>query len=335
MAPLTLVLLGLASVLAILALIIKGRAHPFLALLIVSVALALVGGISLDEVVPTLVAGMGKTLGSVALIVTLGAMLGRIIEVSGGADVLAKALLNRFGPDRAPWALGAAAFIFGIPVFVDVALIVLMPIILSVGRRLQGNMLNYALPTVMGLLTVHVVLPPHPGIVGGTEVMGADVGMVLLLGLAPALVMWLASQLLVPVITRRVFSPVPAISAAEAEELGQNSDDDSTQSFPQVANPPHTATVILMIVIPLTLIMAQTVTAMTLPADNPATVFFSFIGASPMALLVGVVIATVVLGYRRGWGLTQAEDVINSSLPPVAAAMSRSILRFRKYCTRP
>ena len=96
---------------------------------------------------------------------------------------------------------------------------------------------------VMGLLTVHVVLPPHPGIVGGTEVMGADVGMVLLLGLAPALVMWLASQLLVPVITRRVFSPVPAISAAEAEELGQNSDDDSTQSFPQVANPPHTAAV--------------------------------------------------------------------------------------------
>ncbi|MBE8528543.1 GntT protein, partial [Amycolatopsis sp. H6(2020)] len=142
--------------------------------------LALVGGISLEEIVPTLVAGMGKTLGSVALIVTLGAMLGRVIEVSGGADVLAKALLNRFGPDRAPWALGAAAFIFGIPVFVDVALIVLMPIILSVGRRLQGNMLNYALPTVMGLLTVHVVLPPHPGIVGGTEIMGANVGMVLL-----------------------------------------------------------------------------------------------------------------------------------------------------------
>ena len=319
MEHLTLVFLGLASVLAILALIIKGRAHPFLALLIVSVALALAGGISIDEVVPTLVTGMGKTLGSVALIVTLGAMLGRIIEVSGGADVLAKALLNRFGPDRAPWALGAAAFIFGIPVFVDVALIVLMPIILSVGRRLQGNMLSYALPTVMGLLTVHVVLPPHPGIIGGAAVMGADVGMVLLLGLVPAVIMWLASQMLVPVITRRVFSPVPEVSAAEAEELGHG--DDSTQSFPLVANPPRTSTVIGMIVIPLTLIMAQTITTMLLPEENPAAVLFSFIGTSPMALLIGVIIATVVLGYRRGWGTAQAEDVINSSLPPVAAVI--------------
>jgi len=322
MTPLTLVLLGLASVLAILALIIKAKAHPFLALLIVSVALALVGGIGLEEIVPTLVVGMGKTLGSVALIVTLGAMLGRVIEVSGGADVLAKALLNRFGPDRAPWALGAAAFIFGIPVFVDVALIVLMPIILSVGRRLQGNMLNYALPTVMGLLTVHVVLPPHPGIVGGTEIMGANVGMVLLLGLVPAVIMWFTAQLSIPFFTRRVFSPVPGISAAEAEELGQKVDEDAnTQSFPQVENPPHAGTVILMIVIPLTLIMAQTISAMLLPADNPVTRTFAFIGASPMALLIGVIIATIVLGYRRGWGLTQAEDVINSSLPPVAAVI--------------
>ena len=98
MATSTLVLLGLASVAAILALIIKGKAHPFLALLVVSVALALVSGIPLAEVVPTLTAGMGKTLGSVALIVTLGAMMGRIIEVSGGADVLPESLVDKFAP---------------------------------------------------------------------------------------------------------------------------------------------------------------------------------------------------------------------------------------------
>lgn len=322
MATSTLVLLGLASVAVILALIIKAKAHPFLALLLVSVSLALVAGIPLNEVVPTLTEGMGKTLGSVALIVTLGAMMGRIIEVSGGADVLAKTLLDKFGPKRAPWALGVASFIFGIPVFVDVALIVLIPIVLSVGRRLQGNMLNYALPTVLALLTVHVVLPPHPGIVGGTELMGADVGMVLLLGLIPATIMWLAGQLLIPVITKRVFVPVPMIDAAAAAEMGQEVNEDAnTQSFPVIKNPPSAGLVIALIVAPLLLIMAQTVTAMVLPKGDAVRTFFGFIGASPMALLVGVVLATVLLGYRRGWGLTQAEDVINSSLPPVAAVI--------------
>lgn len=321
MSPVTLVLLGLAAVAVILALIIKAKAHPFLALLLVSVGLALAAGVPLEKIVPMLEEGMGSTLGSVALIVTLGAMMGRIIEVSGGADVLAKMLLNKFGPHRAPWALGAAAFIFGIPVFVDVALIVLMPIILSVGRRLQGNMLNYALPTVMGLLTVHVVLPPHPGIVGGAQVMGANLGMVLLLGLLPAIVMWLAAQFTIPFITRRIFSPVPGISAAEMQEAGEDFDEESTQSFPKVDNPPRAWVVIAMILIPLVLIMSQTITSMTLPENNPVVKFFSFVGASPMALVIGVVVATVVLGYRRGWGLTQAEDVINSSLPPVAAVI--------------
>lgn len=315
MTPTVLVLLGVASVAAILALIIRAKAHPFLALLIVSVGLALVAGIPLDEVVPALVEGMGTTLGSVALIVTLGAMLGRIIEVSGGADVLANALLKRFGPQRARWALGAAAFIFGIPVFVDVALIVLMPIILSVGRRLQGNMLNYALPTVMALLTVHVVLPPHPGIVGGAEIMGANVGMVLLLGLVPAVLMWLASQLIVPLVTSRVHSEVPAAPALDSDE------EMPAEASTHGENPPSAGLVILMIVLPLVLIMGQTVTLMTLPADNPVVRIFAFIGASPMALLIGVITATIMLGFRRGWGAAQAETVINSALPPVAAVI--------------
>lgn len=322
MATSTLVLLGLASVAAILALIIKGKAHPFLALLVVSVALALVSGIPLAEVVPTLTAGMGKTLGSVALIVTLGAMMGRIIEVSGGADVLAKTLLDKFGPKRAPWALGVASFLFGIPVFVDVALIVLIPIVLSVGRRLQGNMLNYALPTVLALLTVHVVLPPHPGIVGGTELMGANVGMVLLIGLVPAAIMWFIAQLIIPSITKRVFSPVPMIDAAAAAEMGQEIDEDAnTQSFPVIKNPPSVGLIVALILTPLFLIMGATVSAIVMPEGDPARTFLGFIGASPMALLIGVILSTALLGYRRGWGLTEAEDVINSSLPPVAAVI--------------
>ncbi|MEL4505267.1 gluconate:H+ symporter [Luteococcus sp. H138] len=316
MSPTMLVLLGLAAVCAILALIIKAKAHPFIAMIVVSIGLALVAGMPMSAVIPTLQEGMGKTLGSVALIVTLGAMLGKIIEISGGAEVLAKALLRSFGEKRAPWALGASAFIFGIPVFVDVATIVLVPIVLAVARKLPGrvNMLTYALPTVMALLTVHVVLPPHPGIVGGSELMNADVGLVLLLGMIPAVVMWLFSQVLSGYLVRKVFSPVPDEGSALAGVGGQDQIDSSE-------NEPSFALVLAMIVIPLLLIMSQTVTALILPAGNPVRSFFALVGASPAALLIGVLLAIFFLGVRRGWGAARIEDVCSAALPATAAVI--------------
>ena len=317
MSPTVLVLLGLAAVAAILVLIIKAKTHPFLALLLVSIALALVAGIPLTDVVPLLQEGMGKTLGSVALIVTLGAMLGRIVAVSGGANVLANALLNAFGEKRAPWALGAASFIFGIPVFVDVATIVLVPIVFAVARRMPGrvNMLTYALPTVMALLTAHVVLPPHPGIVGGAEIMGADVGLVLLIGFVPAILMWLFSQFLSGLLVKRAFSAVPKVG-------------DTVPGVPEseggvgtAVKAPSVGLVLAMILIPLALIMSQTVSALTLPEGNPVRNVLALIGASPAALLIGVLLAIVFLGLRRGWGLARVEDVVASALPATAAVI--------------
>ncbi len=312
-----LLLLGLAAVLAILALIMKAKAHPFIAMIVVSIALALVAGMPMAEVIPTLQAGMGKTLGSVALIVTLGAMLGRIVEVSGGAEVLAAALLRKFGEKRAAWALGAASFIFGIPVFVDVATIVLVPIVMAVARRMPGrvNMLTYALPTVIALLTVHVVLPPHPGIVGGSELMGADVGMVLLLGFIPAIVMWIFGQALSGVITKRVFSAVPEIGSTAAGVHEEAGTDRSGEQLPSVG------LVLAMIVVPLALIMSQTVSALTLPKGNSIRSFLSLVGASPAALLIGVLLAIFFLGIRRGWNAGRIEDVVSSALPATAAVI--------------
>ncbi|PWH07122.1 GntT protein [Brachybacterium endophyticum] len=341
MSPTVLVLLGLASVAAILVLIIKAKAHPFLALLLVSIALALAAGIPMGKVIPLLQEGMGETLGSVALIVTLGAMLGRIIEVSGGAEVLAQALLKAFGPRRAPWALGAASFLFGIPVFVDVATIVLVPIVLAVARRITGrvNMLAYALPTVMALLTVHVVLPPHPGIVGGAELMKSDVGLVLLVGLLPAIVMGLFSQFISAVLVKRTFSPVPAAGSGAAGVPGSGTDEaagsgegtgpeagggtattTATRTSTAV-RPPSVGLVLAMILVPLVLIMAQTVSSLVLPDSNPVRGVFDLVGASPAALLIGVLLAIGFLGLRRGWGLRRVEDVVASSLPATAAVI--------------
>ena len=318
MSPTVLVLMGLASVAVILALIIKAKAHPFLALLFVSIALALVARIPVSEVVPLLRDGMGKTLGNVALIVTLGAMLGRIVEVSGGAEVLARALEKRFGEKRAPWALGAASFLFGIPVFVDVATIVLVPIVLAVARRVSGasvNMLTYALPSVAALLTVHVVLPPHPGIVGASELMGSDVGLVLLIGLVPSLIMWLSGQVFSGWITTRVFSPLPATAGGPAApSAGEASTGDLEKA-------PSFGIVLTTILLPLVLIMGGTVSAMTLEEGSQARDILGFIGASPMALFIGVLFAIAVLGFARGWGVNKVEDVVSSALPAIAAVI--------------
>ena len=315
--PTVLVLMGLASVLVILALIIRAKAHPFLALLFVSVALALLAGVPLGDVVPMLQEGMGATLGSVALIVTLGAMLGRIVEVSGGAEVLARALQRTFGEKRAPWALGAASFLFGIPVFVDVATIVLVPIVLAVARRIdpRGNMLAYALPTVAALLTVHVAMPPHPGIVGAAGLMSADVGMVLLVSIVPALIMWVFGQWLSGRVAARVFSPIPA------EAPAVQADADADGATVDTHRTPHVATVLSAILLPLVLIMGGTVSAMLLAEGNVTRSFLGFIGAAPMALFISVLYAIAVLGVARGWGAGRIEKVVASALPGTAAVI--------------
>ncbi|MDO4253615.1 MAG: gluconate:H+ symporter [Kocuria sp.] len=310
----TLLLLGLASIAAILLLIIKGKVHPFITLMTVALLLALAGGVPLPEVAPLLITGMGNTLGSVALIVTLGAILGRIIEVSGGADVLARWLLNVFGQARAPFALGATGFIFGIPVFVDVGLIVLIPIVFGVARRIGGNMLTYALPIAGAMLAVHCVVPPHPGIVGGAQLLGSDIGLVMIFGLVVAVPMWLVAQAIAEPLATRNFVPVSDADTHHA--VG------GTGAMTVVGTKqPGVFLVLSTIVLPLVLIMGGTTFSVVLAEDHLVTNVFSLVGASHVALLIGVVYAAVVLGFRSGWSRDDVENVINSALPPVAAVV--------------
>ena len=135
-----LILIGVVSVIALLTLMIKGKVHPFIALGLVSIAVSLSAGIPMGKVIPTLISGMGGTLGSVALIVGLGAMLGKVIEKSNGADVLASWLLDKFGAKRAPFALAMTGFIFGIPVFVaDIGLVLGLGFVAALPAVLIGQ----------------------------------------------------------------------------------------------------------------------------------------------------------------------------------------------------
>ena len=210
----TLLLIAAGAVLLLLTLILRFRLHAFVALVLVSLLTALVTRIPFADVVPTLLQGFGSTLATVALLVGFGAMIGRMLEVSGGAQVLADRLIGAFGAERAPLALGIASLLFGFPIFFDAGLVVMLPIIFSVAHRFGGSVLTYALPAAGAFAVMHAFLPPHPGPVAAGDLLGADIGLLVFVGLAVAIPTWyLGSYLFGLWVGKRFVLPVPELLA--------------------------------------------------------------------------------------------------------------------------
>jgi Gnt-I system low-affinity gluconate transporter len=182
MSPGVLILIAMLGIALLLLLVIKFRLQAFLALLIASLFVAIAGGIPLNEVAKTIQDGMGSTLGFIAIVVGIGTMLGEMLRISGGAEQLAQTLVGRFGDKRAPWALGLTGFIVSIPVFFDVGLIILIPLVYSLTQRTGRSLLYYALPLAAGLAVGHSFIPPTPGPVAVASLLGADLGWVILFG---------------------------------------------------------------------------------------------------------------------------------------------------------
>ena len=311
-APLLAIAAG--AIALILVLVIRFKVHAFLTLVLVALLTAFVTGIPRDVLVDTAVEAFGSTLGPVALLIGLGAMLGKMVEHSGGAMALADRLVAVFGEKRAPFALGLASLIMGFPIFFDAGLVVMLPIIFAVARRLGGgNVLLYGMPAAAAFSVMHVFVPPHPGPVAATELYGADLGMVLLIGLLLAFPLWYVSAYLwgKRVGTKYVL-PVPGF-------FGDVDDD-------QPANPPRVGTIIALLLLPLVLIFMNTGldflrAAGAVSEDAEWFQVLSALGESPVALLISVLVALFVLGTRRGEHGTALEKVIDSSLGPVASVI--------------
>ncbi len=173
----TLLLIAAGAVAVLLFLIMKVKLHAFIALVLVSVVTALAAGIPAGDVPDALSFGFSSTLGSVALLVGFGVMIGRLLELTGGAQVLADTLIGRFGEKRAPLALGVAALIFGFPIFFDAGLVVFLPIIITVARRFGGSLILYAFPAAGAFAAMHAMVPPHPGPVAAAEALEANIGL--------------------------------------------------------------------------------------------------------------------------------------------------------------
>ena len=206
----TLLGIAAAAILLILILIVKLRVHALLTLVLVSLLTAIVTGLPMGSIVnDVLVKNFGGTLGSVALLVGLGAMLGRLVETSGGAQSLADALIRIFGEKRAPFALGVASLIFGFPIFFDAGLVVMLPIVFATARRMKQTVLPYALASIGAFSVMHVFLPPHPGPIAASEFYGANIGQLLILGLPVTLITWYFSGYLLGKVLGRSNSPKP------------------------------------------------------------------------------------------------------------------------------
>ena len=155
-------LVAAAAVALLLFLIIYVKLHAFISLVLVSVLTAIAVRVPLADIPDVLLFGFAGTLGEVALLVGFGVMLGRLLEVSGGAQTLADTLIARFGEKRAPFALGVASLLFGFPIFFDAGLVVFLPIILTVAARFGGSLLLYALPAAGAFAAMHAIVPPTP-----------------------------------------------------------------------------------------------------------------------------------------------------------------------------
>ncbi|MCF2707308.1 GntP family permease [Arcanobacterium haemolyticum] len=321
MSPGMLLGIAAAAILFILLLVIKFKVHAFLTLVIVSVLTALATGIPLGKLYDVVMSGFNSTLGSVGILVGLGAMLGKLVENSGGAQVLADFMISKFGEKRAPFALGVASLILGFPMFFDAGLVVMLPIVFAIAHRLRGPILMYAIPSAVAFSVMHVFVPPHPGPVAASTFYGTNLGLLMIVAILVAVptfyvtgVMW----------GRYCAKKFPHISLEDA--LFGKSDD-------EVKNPPKVGTVILILLLPMFLILLNTGVDFMTKADmfgsyaNDEVVLplwaqiGTLLGKSGIALMIAVIVAIPVLGSRRGVHGTALEKLLDSALGPIASVV--------------
>ncbi|WP_340688353.1 gluconate:H+ symporter [Amycolatopsis coloradensis] len=307
--------LAAVSIAVLLFLIIKVKLEPFIALIVVGLLTALAAGLPVVQIVGSaqkasdslLEKGFGGILGHIAAIIGLGTILGSILERSGGAKVLTGALLRAIGEKRAPLAMGLAGFVFGIPVFFDIGIFVLAPLVYVAAKQGGRSLVLYALPLLAGLSITHAFLPPHPGPVAAAGLLHVELGWIILMGLVCGIPAFLVGGVAYSTwIGKRVDVKVPA-EFLVAEEEGEKE-----------TNPPSLGLVLAIIAVPLVLILAGTFGSIWLPKNSALAGVAAFVGTPAVALTISVLLASWLLGLRRGLTGKDLSELSAKSLRPVA-----------------
>lgn len=298
------------AIATLLILIIRFKLHAFVALTLVSAATAVASGIELQHVMTVMKTGLGGTLASVSLLVGLGVMIGSLLQVTGGAAVLANTLIEKFGEDKAPLALGIASLMFGFPIFFDAGLIVMMPIIFSVAARLGGSILLYGFPAAGAFAVMHALVPPHPGPVAAAELLGADMGQLVAVGLLIGLPTWYIAAYSYAKYAGKQF-----VLPLEQSLFGQDQLTEKTPSF---------ALVLMILLLPVGLIFLNS-GLNTLAAIEVVDASLSWVralrllGETPIALLLTLLVCLIAFAPSLGW--QRMEKLCGDALGPICGVI--------------
>lgn len=294
----------LGGIVILLVLILLLRIPAFISLLISSIITGILAGLDGIAVIETVQKGMGSTLGFVAVVVGLGAMFGAILEKSNGAEAIAKYLTDKMGIKNAPASILLTGFVVAIPVFFDVAFIILIPVIYAMQRKTKKSLLLYAIPLLAGLAITHAFIPPTPGPVAVADIIKADLGWVIIVGFLAGIPTAIVSGLIFgKFISKKIHIEAPKDSSKDIE---------SSKSFP------HIGLIVSIIMIPILLILMGTmVKSGIINIESEAVLSaVTLLGHPFTALILANIVVWYVLGIGRGFTSKELFRITSKSMEP-------------------
>ncbi|MDT3398588.1 gluconate:H+ symporter [Streptomyces sp. B1866] len=300
----------LAGIAVIVLLITRLRLHAFLALTVGSLVLGAAAGAPLDKVIASFTAGLGSTVAGVGVLIALGAVLGRLLADSGGADQIVETILARAGGRSMPWAMALIAGVIGLPLFFEVGIVLLVPVVLLVARRGGYSLMRIGIPALAGLSVMHGLVPPHPGPLAAIDAVGANLGVTLALGVlvgVPTLV--IAGPLFSRLAARWVDIAPPAALTPERP------------AAPPERRPGFAATV-ATVLLPVVLMLGKALADIVVDdPDNHVQRVADVVGAPLVALLAAVLVGMVTLGRAAGFGRERLSATVETGLAPIAGIL--------------
>ena len=332
-----LIIAAVIGIVVVIVLITWVKMHPFLALTVGALGLGLGAGLAAAATVDSFSSGFGTTTASVGLLIGLGAMFGKLLADSGGADQLVETIVGRAGPGSLPWLMGLVGAIIGLPMFFEIGVVLLIPVIILVARRSGLPLFRIAIPALAGLSVMHGLVPPHPGPLVAVTALKANLGLTLALGLVVAIpTLIVAGPLFSRVAARWVDVPVPDLFTTEdgvrvderprgavAVDGGDDAPGGATDDPPSEAAPvrkrPSFAATLACVLLPVVLMLGKAIADVVAP-DSKSTLhdFFDFIGTPLIALTIAVLVAFVGLGVAGGMDRAAISKSAAASLLPIA-----------------
>jgi gluconate:H+ symporter, GntP family len=304
-----LLIFALAAVVSLIVLIARFKLHPFVALILVSLAMGVAAGMPLGAAVKAFQDGVGNVLGFIAVVVGLGTMLGKLMAESGAATRIATTLINLFGERRVHWAIMVVAFIVGIPVFFQVGFVLLVPLVFTIARRTGTSLVKIGISLVAGLSVVHGMLPPHPAAMLAVTAYNADVGLTILYGLMVGLP---SAALAGPIFASWV---APRIDLPPDNPLADQLGGESTRETPGFGIS------IFTVLIPVILMLLASGADLLLDSGSTARSILHFVGNPIVALLLALLFSFWSLSRARNFTKEEVLKFCNDCLAPTAAIL--------------